>query len=353
MKAIFKVYPWKTAICQIAVILFSLLLTGCYLNDEGPFAPYTDTRGSIMLKPAIGIKPNEATLVGVLVPQHQETTFTFQYRLTYAELAWHDLPLAESFSGLDSIEVRLTIDNLEAGSEYLVTAKGYNQAGVIISSNYISFITPVADYDGNIYQVVRVNEQVWLQENFKGTHFANGDPIPNITDSDVWGELTSPAYCWYNNDPEVGKVYGGLYNFYTATDPRGLIIGFHTPSLSEWMSLSFSLGGDTVAGGKMKEAGYVHWNQPNNGATNRSEFTALPGGTYQNSNILDLPGFSYNYLGETAVFWSTTLFLGETNIAYASKLRENSEALKRNGGLDTKTGLSIRLVQDWQMPKKN
>jgi len=76
----------------------------------------------------------------------------------------------------------------------------------------------VSDFDGNAYRIVTIGNQVWLQENFKGTHFANGDPIPNVTDQSAWDAMTTPAYCWYNNDPKIGEVYGGLYNWYVASD---------------------------------------------------------------------------------------------------------------------------------------
>jgi uncharacterized protein (TIGR02145 family) len=75
-----------------------------------------------------------------------------------------------------------------------------------------------------------------------------------------------------------------LYNWYAVNDSRGLApSGYHVPSDAEWSILSNYLGGESVAGGKMKETGTTHWNSPNTGATNSSGFTGLPGGFRKNS----------------------------------------------------------------------
>ena len=91
--------------------------------------------------------------------------------------------------------------------------------------------------------------------------------------------LTSPGYCWYNNDASTYKdTYGALYNWYTANNSKLCPIGWHVPTDTEWAILTDYLGGPDMAGGKMKEIGISHWESPNTGATNESGFTALPGG---------------------------------------------------------------------------
>ncbi|MFT4755327.1 MAG: hypothetical protein ACI9GM_001428 [Salibacteraceae bacterium] len=60
----------------------------------------------------------------------------------------------------------------------------------------------MVDVDGNSYQVISIGNQVWMQENLKVTHFNNGDSIPNLKMDSVWGNLSSVAYCNYDNELE-------------------------------------------------------------------------------------------------------------------------------------------------------
>jgi len=338
MKAIVRIGLWK-AIAFLAAVIFSLSFSGCCPDDDPlpPIPPADTLKASIVVKPAINIKLTSATLVGVVVPNQKNTTFTFEYRLA-SEITWQSQTLSQTFNGSDSIQVTLDVDNLKVGSKYIVVAKGYNEAGVVVSTNNTAFTTyAVSDYDGNLYHTVKIGNQVWLQESFKGTHFANGDVIPNVTDKKQWDAMTTPAYCWYNNDSKIGETYGGLYNFYVANDSRGLIINFHTPSLDEWTTLANYLGGSDIAGGKMKEAGYAHWIQPNAGATNSSEFNGLPSGVRQDT---------FSNLGDGVAFWSTTKFMGMPNMALATDLGEISATLQLNGGSCLYRAHSIRLAQN-------
>jgi len=157
-----------------------------------------------------------------------------------------------------------------------------------------------------------------------------------VTDQSAWDAMTTPAYCWYNNDSKIGEVYGGLYNWYVASDPRGLIIGYHTPSLDEWRVLADYLGGEEVAGGKMKEAGYTHWIDMNVGATNSSGFCGLPGGARRDV---------FYALGGGAGFWSTTEF-GIPNVAHVADLGETSPHLRLYSNSDYFRGEGIRLVKN-------
>jgi uncharacterized protein (TIGR02145 family) len=137
----------------------------------------------------------------------------------------------------------------------------------------------VTDIDGNVYNTVTIGTQVWMKENLKVTKYRNGDAIPNVTDSAQWANLTTEAWCYYNNDTSNNAAYGKLYNGYSIADSRNLCpAGWHIPTDAEWTILIDYLGGETVAGGKMKEAGTSHWSGPNTGADNSSGFTAIPGG---------------------------------------------------------------------------
>jgi uncharacterized protein (TIGR02145 family) len=158
----------------------------------------------------------------------------------------------------------------------------------------------VTDIDGNMYSTIQIGSQCWMAENLKVTHYRNGDPIPNVTSDYIWFELTTGAYCNYNNDEGNVDVYGRLYNWHAVVDGRNIAPeGWHVPSDAEWQILVDYLGGDAVAGGEMKEAGITHWLSPNTGATNASGFTGLPAGRR------DLDGYFLN-LGGIGYFWSTT-----------------------------------------------
>ncbi len=128
------------------------------------------------------------------------------------------------------------------------------------------------------YQPLTIGSQVWMLKNLNVDHYRNGDSIPEVKDPDEWYSLKTGAWCYYNNETSFGLIYGKLYNWYAVNDPRGLVpIGWHIPSTFEWEELSEYLGGENIAGAKLKEKGITHWAYPNEGATNESGFSALPG----------------------------------------------------------------------------
>lgn len=137
-----------------------------------------------------------------------------------------------------------------------------------------------------------------MAENLKTTKLNDGTPLTVITvEADWWGH-TIPTYCWYNHDVSNKNTYGALYDWYAVTSGKLCPVGWHAPSDEEFQELADCLGGNPVAGGKLKETGTLHWQSPNTGATNSSGFTALPGG------MRDMGGV-FNSLGTTAFFRST------------------------------------------------
>ena len=121
----------------------------------------------------------------------------------------------------------------------------------------------VTDQDGNSYSTVVIGSQEWMIENLKTTHYNNGIPIPLVTGTE-WGNLSSPGYCWYNNDEAAIKnTFGALYNWYTVITGQLCPTGWHIPNDAEWTVLTSHLGGISPAGGKLKEAGITHWVLPN------------------------------------------------------------------------------------------
>lgn len=134
----------------------------------------------------------------------------------------------------------------------------------------------IKDIDGNVYTSVKIGTQEWMIENLKTTKYRNGDPISKIGPADdSWSTLTTGAF---SNDYEETNKNGRLYNWYAVNDSRKLAPeGWHIPTEAEWTVLINFLGGEEIAGSKMKEKGTAHWCAPNTDSTNESGFTALPG----------------------------------------------------------------------------
>jgi len=155
----------------------------------------------------------------------------------------------------------------------------------------------------NIMKEIKIGTQIWMAENLNVSQFRNGDIIPEVKTNEEWKEAginKQPAWCYYDNNPENGKIYGKLYNWHAVNDIRGLAPeGWHIPTDDELTTLINYLGGENVAGGKLKEIGTTHWQSPNTGATNESGFSALPGG-YRYFNG------SFYYIGYYGNWWSSS-----------------------------------------------
>jgi uncharacterized protein (TIGR02145 family) len=197
----------------------------------------------------------------------------------------------------------------------------------------------VKDFDDNVYNTVTIGTQVWMAENLKTTHLNDGTPIPNAVDSLEWNTSATeatPAYCWNNNDPNNKSVYGALYNFYSVHTGKLAPKGWHVATTADWHTLTTFLGGDSIAGGKMKETGTSHWLTPNTNATNTSSFTALPGGFRIGYTI-------FQDVGIDGVWWASNYSPYENPIA---------RGLSTNHGIITtgyaypSTGFSVRCIKD-------
>ncbi len=160
----------------------------------------------------------------------------------------------------------------------------------------------VTDIDGNVYHPVKIGIQVWLIENLRTTHYRNGDPIPEVPATSRWGRSDSGACCNYNNMMQNSLIYGKLYNWPAVHDQRNLCpAGWHVPDENEWATLVSFAGGETTAGGRLKEFGFSHWLAPNTAATNETGFTALPAGYRNDTGV-------FANMNRSAIFWSTTSY---------------------------------------------
>jgi uncharacterized protein (TIGR02145 family) len=177
----------------------------------------------------------------------------------------------------------------------------------------------------------------WTKANYDGTTFRNGDPIPEVTDRATWASLTTPAWCYYNNNAANNSTYGKLYNWYAINDPRGFApLGYRVPTKNDWETLISCLGGPNVAGGKLK--GTLNWEAPNTGATNESLFKAIGGGYRLHTVIYD-----FYLLDVAAFFWTSTEF--DANEAFDISLN-NSSAIALIGNYNKTEGRSVRLIKE-------
>ncbi len=169
----------------------------------------------------------------------------------------------------------------------------------IISFNSNLTYGTVKDIDGNSYKTIVINGAEWMAENLKVTKYNDSTSIPYVSDSVAWADITTPAYCMYGNKIENKDLYGLLYNYYVVNTKNVCPKGWHLPSDQEWADLTSNLGGASLAGGKMKEAGDYHWIGLNEFTSNSSGFTALPGGVRDYDGVM----VGQRYMG---YWWSST-----------------------------------------------
>jgi uncharacterized protein (TIGR02145 family) len=166
---------------------------------------------------------------------------------------------------------------------------------------------PIVDpRDGKLYKTVKIGNQCWMAENLNATAYTDGTPIPNIPSLSYY-DIKGEFYAYYDDDPANGSVYGALYTVQVLQSGKLCPVGWHMPSYSEWLILADYLGGEAIAGGKMKSSGTIEggsglWLYPNAGATNESGWTGLPGGT-----IVQMmkEKASYVYLGSDGYWFSS------------------------------------------------
>jgi uncharacterized protein (TIGR02145 family) len=258
-------------------------------------------------------------------------------------VCWSTTPMptiadSKTTDGSDASGFISSITGLTFGTMYYVRAYATNSAGTGYGEVESFRTGVVTDVDGNVYRTVRIGNQVWMVENLRVTRYSDSTPIPHVTNSITWIDLSSGAYCSYANDSGNVTTYGRLYNWFAVTDSPSIAPeGWRVPTDEDWQTLVDYLGGSSVAGGKLKEAGTTHWDSPNTGATNESGFTALPGGHRSYHGI-------FNYLGFTAYFWSST----DSNSSYAwARLLNRYHSLVVRDYFNKPDGFSVRCVRDY------
>ncbi|MCE1198574.1 MAG: hypothetical protein LWW85_06360 [Marinilabiliales bacterium] len=190
------------------------------------------------------------------------------------------------------------LSGLTPNTLYYVRTYATNQVGTSYGAQ-MTFVTSygeVSDAEGNVYQTIKIGNNVWMRENLRTTKYNDGTPIAYATGSN-WTNAGTGAYCWYNGDVNSYKNdYGALYNAYAITSNKLAPTGWHIPTLDEWIQLYNDGNSDNNT---LKESGTDHWKAPNP-AGNEKGFSAIPGGLCYSDN-------SFHNMGETAAWWCSTL----------------------------------------------
>jgi uncharacterized protein (TIGR02145 family) len=210
--------------------------------------------------------------------------------------------------------------------------------GAAIVHNPAKTYGTMTDQQGNVYRTIVIGTQEWMAENLKTTIYRNGDAIANVTDNSQWANLTTGAWCYYNNNSQYNCPYGKMYNWYAVADPRNVCpTGWHVPTDDEWTTLTSFLGGEAVAGGKLKSTGLQYWGSPNQDATNESGFSGLPGGGRDGDNGIFVSIGNYGY------WWSSTE--SSATSAWSRGLLYFGGDAGRYGS-SKRVGLSVRCLRD-------
>jgi uncharacterized protein (TIGR02145 family) len=211
----------------------------------------------------------------------------------------------------------------------------------------------VKDADSNVYQSVRLGNQVWTVENLRTTKYRDGTPIPLVTAGGVWG-LLSPMYCFYDDSdvPAVQQKWGALYNWCDVNTGKLAPTGWHVPTDAEWDTLQnyliakgYNWDGTTTGNkiGKSMAAKTDWWADTatgkigkDPGMNNASGFSGISGGYRWASGV-------FGYQGTDGYWWSATE--DYTEYAYARHLGYASESLIREI-FNERMGVSVRVLRD-------
>jgi uncharacterized protein (TIGR02145 family) len=239
----------------------------------------------------------------------------------------------------------LIVTGLSNGTPYTFTVTAMNTNGSSQASTVSNTIMPaisgiVYDVEGNVYKTVTIGTRVWMAENLKTTKFNDNTSIPWVTAYTKWESLTTPGYNWYADQIYYKATYGALYNWFAidAASNGGKNIcpaGWHVPTDLEWNTLVRFLGGEGVAGGKLKETGTSHWSIETTGTTNETGFTGLPGGAcHFSGGFSDMSYFGY--------WWSSTEYTSTSS--WGRYLSINGSSMQSTIN-DKRFGFSIRCLQ--------
>ncbi len=203
----------------------------------------------------------------------------------------------------------------------------------------------VQDTCGNVYNTIQIGEQCWMKENLLTQKYSDGSDIPLVNDNIAWAGLSTPAYCWYDNDSATyATSYGALYNWYAASCGNLCPAGWHVATQDEWISLEICLGMDAATAATLGTRGTDEgeqlkstsgWDSGGNG-TDAVGFTALPGGSRDDNG-------PFSGKGAQACFWTATE--GNSLGGYARRIFSSSSQINM-GTYKKARGMSVRCIKD-------
>lgn len=231
------------------------------------------------------------------------------------------------------------ITGLTGGTKYYVRAYATNNVGTTYGSQF-SFTTTggvsgTFVYNGYTYHFVTIGTQQWTVENLRTTNYNDGTAISKVTDGTVWQNLSTDAYCAYNNDENNVTLYGYLYNWYVINTGKlaPSTGGWRVPTDKDWDKLIDYIGG-WEAGTKLKAKS--GWNFSGNG-TDEYGFSGLPGGFRGSNDGTFHFNYNINYLwSSTADSWAS---------AWDRSMQFDDIRVSRSSN-DMRNGFSVRLVRD-------
>ena len=340
-----KHFNFKLIIFVILLSVIMGLITCKKSEDPVPVVPSAPTATT---SSASWVGQRWATMEGIVNANSQSTAVTFEYDTT-ATYRYNINATPDTMSGKTGISVSAGLTGLTPKTKYHYRVKAVSQVGTTYGSD-LTFTTSdtvgtviifnpeltygsVSDYEGNTYQTIEIGTQTWMAENLKAVKYNDGTDIPFVVEVSAWAVLSTPGYCWYNND---SVSYGALYNWHTVKTGKLCPTGWHVPTDNEWTILTDYLGGKSVSGGKLKETGTTHWLSPNTGATNESGFTALPVG------YRDYSG-GFNSIRNYGFWWTSTE--GATSGAYYRDMYYGYVYTDRSSS-NEKSGASVRCLKD-------
>lgn len=269
--------------------------------------------------------------------------------ITGRGVCWSTTPEPElndffTSDGTGSASFSSAMTNLAPATTYYVRAYVKNSAWTVYGEQ-ITFMTKLADADGNLYNTVKIGTQLWMTENLRSTKLNDNTPISEVTDQTLWIGSSVPAYCWYNNDIVYKPTIGALYNWYAVNSGKLCPSGWHVPTDDEFNALEQSLGmaadqlnlwgwRGTDQGTQLKNS--TGWEEGGNG-TNSSGFSALPGG-YRFGATGDF------YLLTTIMYWWTSTE-HDADRGWYRRLDSSSTAVYR-ASTSKKGGKYIRCVKN-------
>ena len=199
---------------------------------------------------------------------------------------------------------------------------------------------------------IKIGNQEWSSENLNIAHFNNGDEIQQVESAEDWLkclENKTPAWCYFDNNPDNGNKYGKLYNAFAVMDVRGIAPGgWHVPTDEEWSELVEFLGGASTGKLLKSSSGWLSRRvsslNPNSqredgNGTDIHSFGALPGGYRTPASA------SYKYLGEYGFWWSASQVSKINKSPWAYYMSSDNTEVDRSG-YNPLCGFSVRCVKN-------